>query len=299
MATPDAHAITRFMLMWDTVHQQKMSRLKGTVKIDQFSGKRKRYSVVEDDTWAAKAGRIAETVRDEMSALFGWLYTSAFEKAKVYDEDDDQLTGDMESITSPLVDLIAKGHNRLCDQVIIDALFASKYTDEDGNGTPVAFPTSQDIAVNYVRSGTPANANLTIDKLIGARSKFGVNEAIEADMPADLYLGCTQSQIDSLLDDARIQSKDTNYVQALVDGTVDRYMGFKFKRTELFPKASDIRSVAAWEPNSVIFNPGIRRISVKTLPEHSDAIQVRGYSRLGALRYKDTGVVRIYCDETA
>ena len=298
MATFYDHAKTQFALNWHDKVQQKMSRLKERVTVDEHQGDRKRYPIVADEEWAART-RLQSSSPSEATVTFRNLTTTAYKKYLYFDEDDDTfLLGEMESPTSSLLRVIGNGYNRLCDSTIYTALGANRATGADGTGSS-GFPAGQSIDVNYVRSGSAVNSGLTLDKLIKTRSLLGENEVTDPDEPTELVFVCRQAQLDDLLDDPKVQDFDYNSVRALVNGQVNTWMGFRFVRYQPATVSTvDVATCYAYHKDYVVFNPGKRKVRVDILPTTQHARQVGGYARMGAMVLEDEAVVRVYADQS-
>lgn len=290
---------TEFSTNWEFLVQQKTSRLKEYATIDNIKGKEKSYNQLDDTTMRLITTRAGSTTADEVAQAKRWLRLQAYENASVLDEFDDTLLGEVVLPTSELVQNQAMAYMRRCDQTLIDALEGTAYTGATGT-TATTFPSSQDVAVNFVAPNTTgSNSGLTLAKLIKAKSILGKNEALnEGDQ---LVLVHTQQQLDDLLNNVtEIKSSDYNNVKALVEGEVDTFMGFKFVRTQLLTlnSSTDVRSCFAYVKSGVILGLGEKKVHMDVLPTRSHALQIRTVALLGATRREEEKVVRIYCDES-
>jgi hypothetical protein len=188
---------------------------------------------------------------------------------------------------------------RAMDDEIITAAAATAVTGEEA-GSTVAFPSGNIIAVNSWKYGTGSgNAGLTISKLIEAKVLFDSAEAgIEPDEPR--YIACSGKQIANLLSTTEATSEDYNSVKALVEGRVDRFMGFNFIRTErLGVDASSYRKVLAWVKSGI--GLAIQKEPVARIGERADkkyAIQVYSEMSIGASRLEEAKVAQILCVES-
>lgn len=110
--------------------------------------------------------------------------------------------------------------NRRKDRLILAALGGNAYAGKAG-GTTVALPAAQEIAHGDV--------GMTVGKLLSAKQILD-----EAEAPAeDRYFVCPSESIVDLLGTVEVTSADYNTVKALVAGTIDSFLGFKFIQTEL------------------------------------------------------------------
>lgn len=186
---------------------------------------------------------------------------------------------------------------RKTDDIIVEAAFGTAYTGKTGT-TTVTFPTStQQIAVDYVESGSTANSNLTIGKLRRARYILDSQEAAEDG--EDLICVHHASQTQALLRQTEVTSADYNQVKALVEGKVDTFMGFKFVRMNRLPKSGNNRSVLLFARGGLLAATGYD-ISVDVGPRRDkrNSIQVYVSMNMGATRMWEEKVVRCLCDET-
>lgn len=189
---------------------------------------------------------------------------------------------------------------RKLDQVIIAAATGTTYTGKQGTTAETYTAATYGIAVDAVAPGaTPANSNLTIEKLIQAKSRFGQNESVMEGEP--LVFACAQKQLDSLLRTTQVTSADYNTVRALVNGQIDTFLGFKFIRTELVTYSSGvIRRCIAFPKSAIIL--GMADMMRTRIDERADlnyTWQVWCQGTFGAARTWREKVVSVDCDEAA
>lgn len=184
---------------------------------------------------------------------------------------------------------------RSIDDEIIAAASGTSFTGKTGS-TSTVLPSGSKVAVNYVETGSAANSNLTIGKLRQARFLLDSQEAAE---DGDLVMVVTAKQLQSLLRTTEVTSRDYNTVQALYEGTISRFMGFNFVRTERLAVASSVRKVLAWSRGAMLLAMGEDvRVSIDKRPDKRNATQVYASLSLGATRMWEEKVVEISCDET-
>ena len=197
--------------------------------------------------------------------------------------------------TSPYAQSAAFALGRKMDEIVLDAAFGTVYTGKTGS-TTVTFPSSQQIAVDYVESGSAANSGLTIGKLRKAKQILDRNEV---DPTERRYIACTAKQITDLLQTTQVTSYDFNTVKALVAGEINTFMGFEFVRTELVrTNASSNRRVACWAQSGLLLAVG-SDITVDIGPRRDkrNATQVYVSATFGATRMEEEKVVEIICAE--
>jgi hypothetical protein len=195
--------------------------------------------------------------------------------------------------TSPYAALGVAALNRAKDDLI---LAAARGTARLGTGT-LALPTGQKI----VEGGT----GLTLAKLLAAKEILDAAE-LDDEMQVDgqgnaaasRVIAVSAKQLTNLLGTTEIKSIDYNNVKALVQGTVDSFLGFKFVRTERLAKSGTTRFCTAWVRGCVALGIGKDiHTSIDPLPGKNYSVQVYARESLGAVRLEDEGVIEIGCFE--
>jgi len=197
--------------------------------------------------------------------------------------------------TSPYSQNAAYALGRKMDEVILDAAFASVSTGKTGSSS-VSFPSSQQIAVDYVETGSAANSGLTIGKLRRAKQILDANEV---DPTERRYVAVTAKQINDLLRTTEVTSADFNTVRALVQGELNSFMGFEFVRTELVrTNASSHRRCVAWAQSGLLIAVGSDiNVDIGPRRDKRNATQVYVSASFGATRMEEEKVVELICAE--
>lgn len=290
------HYTTQFDTNWKHLVQQKNSKLREYVTLDQVQGKEKSYNQLAESSMQLITSRSGETRITDQATAKRWVRPKGYDTAKLFDEFDEQLLGEVVLPTSPVVQSHAAAYARTCDSIIIDALGGTAYTGESGT-TATSLPAGQKVAVNYVESGAAANSGLTIAKLRAAKFILDSNDVDEEE---ERIIVVSAKQLQDLLRTTEITSADFNSVKALVDGSVNTFMGFRFRRTQLLPlvSATDVRSVYVYVKSGVVLaERGLKtHLDIRTDLSHS--LQIRSVANLGATRMEEKKVVEIACDES-
>ena len=197
--------------------------------------------------------------------------------------------------TSPYSQNAAYALGRKMDEIILDAAFGSVFTGKTGSST-VSFPSSQQIAVDYVESGAAANSGLTIGKLRRAKQILDANEV---DPTERRYIAVTAKQINDLLRTTEVTSADFNTVRALVQGELNSFMGFEFVRTELVrTNASSQRRCVAWAQSGLLLAVGADiTVDIGPRRDKRNSTQVYVSASFGATRMEEEKVVELICAE--
>jgi hypothetical protein len=274
--------------------QQKTSRLlpfvqnegtiTGTAKTVERLGKTDAYDL---------ESRAADTKYVQTPHSRRWLDLADKGWAELVDEMDKiKMLADP---TSPYVGLGVAALNRAKDDIILAAARGSARAGTGATATTIALPAGQKIA----EGGT----GLTLAKLLATKE---ILDAAEVDAELDLdgqggpqrVLVVTTKQLTNLLGTTEIKSIDYNNVKALVQGTVDTFLGFKFIRTERVAKSGTTRFCVAWSRGCVAYGVGMDQVtSIDPLPHKNYSVQVYARESIGAVRVEDEGVVEIGCFE--
>lgn len=183
------------------------------------------------------------------------------------------------------------------DQRIIEAALGNAYTGRNGQ-TAVTLPTTQLVDADYREDGLTGNTGLTLDKLRMARELL---DSADVDDTEEQYIVLTARQMSNLLRSTEVTSSDYNTVRALVNGTVDSFMGFNFVRvaSNLLPKEGDIRSILAWTKSGMLMaTSGGIITDIAPRKDKRNAMQVYAALDVGATRMDENKVIEIRCDET-
>ena len=290
------HYTTQFDQNWRHLVQQKNSRLREYVTLDSISGKEKSYNQLSEAAMQLITSRSGETRISDQATAKRWIRPKAYDTAKLFDEFDEQLLGEVVLPTSPVVQSHAAAYARTADQVIIEALGGSAYTGETGV-TPTSLPSGQKVAVNYVETGNAANSGLTIGKLRAAKFILDANEVDEEE---ERIIVVSAKQLQDLLRTTEITSADYNSVKALVDGSVNTFMGFKFRKTQLLPLtvSTDVRMTYVYVKSGIVLAERGLKTHMDVRTDLSHSLQIRSVASLGAARLEEKKVVEIACDES-
>jgi hypothetical protein len=289
---PD-HFTTQFDSNWKHLVQQKNSKLKEYVTLDSIEGKEKSYNQLDATSMTQITDRSRDTRISDQAMAKRWIRPLNYDCAKLVDEFDEQFLGEVVLPTSPIIQSHAAAYARTCDKIIIDALGLPASTGPTGIvQTPL--PATQKIAANYVESGAVANSGLTIAKLRAAKFLFDSNEVDEEE---ERIMVVSAKQLQDLLRTVEATSADYNTVRALVDGTLNTFMGFKFRRSQQLPLAVDIRSCFAYVKSGIILAERGLKTMMDVRPDLSHSLQIRSVASLAAVRMEEKKVVEIACDE--
>jgi hypothetical protein len=293
-ATIGDNFVQEFNNSLDVIARNQTPKLLQTVTLDQTGAEFKYYDRLGDIGVPKKKSRYSDTEWED----------PAHSRRRVQPEDYIQHipldhSDKLRLAISPESDYAAalvRGMNKAIDLEIVRAATGTVYAGKSGT-TQVTFPASQQVAVNFVESGSPTPSNLTIGKLRRARLLLDQQEAVMDGEPQFLILSA--SQMNSLLRTTEVTSADYNTVRALVNGSLDTFMGFKFVVSQQLNKTGNNRSVLAYPKSAIKFcwlDPVKGRIAERADKDYT--LQISIMASFGAVRMWEEKVVEILCDET-
>jgi hypothetical protein len=288
---------TEFTSNWEHLLQQKVSKLREFVSVESVRGKEKTFNQMAAVQMTRITSRASDTNIQDVTLAKRWLRPYPYEHATLFDEWDAEYLGEVSLPQSETVANHAMAYMRTCDQTIIDAALGNAYTGETGVN-PTALPAGQKVAVDYVETGSTANSGLTIAKL--RQAAFLLNDA-EVDDSDPRVLVVSAKQIQDLLRTTEVTSADFNRVKALVQGDIDTFLGFKFRRvaSSLLPynSSTGVRTCFAYVRSGLKLADAGRKVHVDIRADKSHALQIRTVASLGATRMEEKKVVEIAADE--
>ncbi len=196
----------------------------------------------------------------------------------------------LKDFNSPYALNAAYAHGRNFDDLIITAATGDAFSGKTG-GTTVTFPAGQQVA--------HGSADLTLAKLITAKTLFHSNDVDLRDPMNELHIAIGSSQLEALLNDTTVTSADYNTIRLLMRGDINTFMGMTFHHSQRLAKSGDIRSVLVWAKSGL--KAGIGEEMITRITERSDKrFSIYVYVRMGfsATRMEEEKVVEILCDES-
>ena len=293
-----SHFVTEYASNWEHLAQQKMAKTRECVMVDTVNGKEKKYNQMAPSEMDAVTIRAGDTRISDTDLPARWLRPYPLDKAFLFDEWDEPFLGQVVLPQSESIQNHAMAYNRSVDRTVISAALNVAYTGEIGvDATPL--PAGQIIAVNFVETGTVANTGLTIGKLRQAKYML---DAADVDDEDPRYFAFTAKSLQDLLRTTEVTSNDYNTIKALVEGNVNTYMGFTFKRisNKIMPldAVADVRTCVAWAKSGIKITDSGKEVHIDVRPDKSHALQIRTVAALGGTRMEEVKVVAVMCDES-
>lgn len=290
------HFQTEFADKWLLIQAQQMDhRLAGTYVTKNVAGKDYRADQYGSATSAMrqKTARAQATLPSDIPTAFRWVRPRPYDTTTIYDEFDHIALGKLLDPQGEAITFHGIEANRNKDIVLINGLLGTNYTGPDGT-TAETFPAAQQVGVQFGNSSV--NCGLTLKKMTQAAYILDANEV----MDMGRYFAYSAKELNNLLTNVdQVSNTLYNDVRALRDGAVRDFMGFSFRRTQLLPIASSIRTCIAWQQKYAMVGLGADpKTHADILPQQSHALQIRTCMLLDATRVETAGVVSIACDES-
>ena len=263
------------------LQQQKQSRLRPAVRVESgVVGKNAYFDQIAATSAVKRTTRHADTPLVNTPHLRRGV--------SLYDYDWADLVDNMDTskiLTDPTSKYVVNAHNamnRSMDDEVIAAALATSYGGVDGTTTYPFDSTNCQIA--------HASAGLTLAKVITAKMKL---DAAEVD-DEDRYFILGSKQLGDMLATTEVKSKDYNTVQALVNGQIDKFLGFTWIRSERLQVATNVYSCLAFQKNSILLGIGLDVIvDVGPRRDKNMATQVYLGMSIGATRMDQVGVIEV------
>ena len=276
--------VNQFSQNIQLLSQQMGSLLRNTVRQETVNGEKAFFEQIGSAVAQKRASRHASTPIMDTPHARRMVTMSDYEYADLVDDQDKiRLLISPESTYGKAA---AAAIGRAMDDEIIDALGGTAKTGVSG-GTSTALPSGQKIA--------HGSAGLTIAKLISAKKIMDQNSV---DPSIERYIVVSPEQIEDLLNTTSVTSADFNSVKALVNGTVDSFMGFKFITSNRLKDDGTSRLCYAYAREGVVMALG-KDVTAKIdpRPDKSYSTQIYYCSTFGASRMQEEMVIEIACNE--
>ncbi len=271
--------------------QQKVSRLRNTVRDDPSGGGAKAYHFdrIGATEMQLKTSRHMDTPIVSTPHSRRRVTTNDYVWGDLIDRSDLQKM--MKNPQSSYMTSGIRAAGRKIDTIIIAAANGNAVSvDQDDATSNVALPAAQKIAAG----GT----GLTLDKVLETKEKMDAAEVDEEDR----FFIYTAKQATNMLKTTEVKSADYNTVQALSRGQIganDIFLGFKWIRSErLAVDGASARLCLAYQKNAMgMYIPGDVYARISERADKNYSIQTFIDMSMGAVRIEDVGVVQVACVE--
>lgn len=300
LAVPE-HNQRTFAKNWDHEVQQRISKLRGKFTVKEFEGKEHVFSDLDDVEFSEDAGRLSRSNPTEWTGKKRKIVKRNFDVQKLFDKNDAEFLGMLTEPTSELIEAMGFAWDRKIDELSILAASATAFGGADPFDTQITLPSTQQVAVNYVPTGSPANSGLTPEKIIRARTIFAKNEIFPSD--DELFLVVSPDDLEDLTTYVKSAGNDVwaSMVAAYEKDPSEKLFQFTVIQSNRLTLATgtDIETVVAFSKrHGIVVAPEKMRTEIDILPEKKHAKMISCYAQYGAVRRQEKGVVEIFCDQS-
>jgi hypothetical protein len=278
--------------------QQTGSKLRDKVSTGMHVGKQASpVQYLSPIKMRAPAGRFAPKNRTDADFMRRWVFPSDAEADQLIDSFD--LLKTIVDPKSQYVTNAANAVGREYDDAIIAAAFGTAQIGVDNGSlsaeTWSSFSGAYDVADDF---GSSASTGLTVAKLIEAKRILRHNHVdIETD-PITLVIGSKQES--DLLSQVEVVSKDFNDRPVLVNGEVQKFLGFNIIVSERLGAPSNIRECIAFAKSGMylgMWQDMKNRVSIRNDLSGEPFDLYTSISK-GATRLEPGRVLKIKCADT-
>ncbi len=282
--------------------QQKSARLRKFVTEDKYLGQA--ASPVEQVGIVAMqpvTQRYGPMQRNDAPTDRRWVYPNDYDLPQLFDNFDK-----LRLLIDPKGKFVSNAHNaanRQYDDLIIAALGGIAQTGVTAQNS-ISLPAGEIVSV---QQGATAPTGLTVAKLRQAKLILMQNEAYsdEEEDPGDPHSGlvCVAGarQLDNLMAEAQVVSRDYNDMPVLGEGRVKRFLGIEFVRSERLQTGTDDQAGTStkcfvWQKEGMhlgIWNDITTNISQRH-DLQSEPWQAYVFMTAGATRLEEKRVVQVW-----
>lgn len=283
--------------------QQKSSRARAYVTTTPVNGRSERFGKIDKITAERITTEYGETNPSKVAVDWRTLNVAFSKSAKRLDRRTMLQLASVGSLQNPTVQAQYSAAGRDFDATLVTGLLGVAYEGEFGQ-TPVPFPTSQEIAVNYNYNGGTGNTGLTFDKLNRVDEMMGVANVAGQDIEggSNIIGLITHKQLTDLRNEIKLTSHDYQAIKPLATGNMYDVMGKTLICLDpaLLPydPATGIRQCVFYAKDHVMFGIAENPVSmVDQLIDGNYDWQLYLEWGWGATRLFDEAVVKVFCDE--
>lgn len=281
----EQHHVLKYAEDVQMAYQQDSSRLRGCVELKTgIVGKSFSTNDIGIVEAVTKDSRHEQHAHQDPEHTVRWGNLVYYYNSVMMDRDDDARV--LADPKNKYVMGNAASLGRRADRTIITAGLGTAITGEDRTGTQ-ALPSAQKV--------TGSTSALTKAKILTAKRLLD-----EAEVPeSERYFAISAQGLEDMLGITEIVSSDYNTVKALVDGQINTWLGFTWKRLELLPKgvvSANVRQAMAWHKSAIVFGEttASQYSRIAQRRDMHDAWETYAAIDIGAVRKRDKGVVEIH-----
>jgi hypothetical protein len=279
--------------------QQEVQKLGTRVMVDNFTGKSKVYQDMDEFEFVERVGRLTNSNPSEVTAASRQLTKVQFKCQKIFDRKDDEFLGTLGRPDSEVMQGMRFAWNRTVDTKVALAAVDSVYGGVEPYVTPTVLPSSQKVQVDFVRSDTATNSNLTPAKILKAVSILKANEINVNE--EECYIAMDADMEMALTGYVEVAGNDVwaRMISAYMEGKNSKLFGLTPVMTERLPgvagDATLTKCIVWTKRQGICVAPDKLDIHIDVIPTRDHAIQISAYGDYGFMRRYEKAVVEIMC----
>lgn len=290
---------------WIQALQQKSARSRPYVNIVPMNGRLELFGKIGKSVATKITTRFGETNPDELVTDQRALKVGFSKIAKRIDRREMLQMVDRGTLQGAGITSMIHAAHRDFDATLVAGINGPAFEGEFGD-TSVPFPAGQEIAVNYVNTGSPTNTGATFDKVLRIKEMMGEANVSGQDVEgnSNIVWLITHRQLTDLLNIDKFTNGFYQNIKPLAGpGEIYTLMGITIVVLDplLLPidAGTDIRTTLVYAKDYVMF--GVAEditTEVDRLIDGNYDWQLYAEWGWGATRIFDEAVIRVYADES-
>lgn len=197
-------AVNEYTPMIYAAVQQMRSRTERFMRVYGMNSRQRRFQIIDPVNSTQITDLYGATNPQQAEFRQRWLKTKIFKSTHEISRTEMQQAGTIDSPLPRIVDAERMEMQRRRDMVAVEGLIGTAWTGENGD-IPVTFnEKANTIPVGYVRTGTYVASGLTFDKIVRAKTIFGMRNVLGQDVERqdlggpEMVILCTHEELAAL-----------------------------------------------------------------------------------------------------
>ena len=297
IAIPDNYRRT-FSNNWEHTIQQVKALLAQRVTVDDYEGKQKVYTDINQVAFNRRTQRLGRTNPKQVSSNQRVSNKFQFSCPIIFDRSDKEFLGQLMEPDSELLVEMRYAWNRQLDQLLLAAATGTVYGGVDPYVTPIVLNSGQQIAVNFVTVGSQVNTGMTPDKLMRVSKLFEDN--FLDPYTEEVYITMRPKQKENLAQVIKTapNAPYANMIGDWLNDPTKKLFGMTAIINPLLTVTSGVATCVAWTKRGIYATADAMDIEIDKRADLEHAKQIVAYGDAGFMRRYEERVVTIACDET-
>jgi hypothetical protein len=292
----------KFADAWETQLQQENSKLGATIIVDSgitdgvterwVKDLQNNFEFVENNSRFGKQNPREVTSEDRRLAIRN------FEAFYKFDRNDKASLQNAHLPDSEVMMSLRFAWNRKIDDIIIEGAAGNVYVSPREAPVATALPAAQQVAVNYVITGSAANSGMTPWKILEGIRIMETDEVDIVAEPPVLVMSPLQKQDLIYFVSTAPQDHWAKMIGAWLEKPAMGLFGCEVIISNRLSVASSVRTCLLYTRRAFLGARNKFEFKVDELATARHAIQISAYAQTGIVRRWDKRVITIACDES-